>query len=66
MKFPHRRSVFERKTIEEMCRPNLSPVVEERTFRDEETGAEIDVTRHQDNTITVVAERFDLTDVEKP
>ncbi len=65
MKFPHRRSVFERKMIEEMCRPNLSPVVEERTFRDEETGAEIDVTTYQDNTIHDVKERFEITKVKK-
>jgi len=50
--------VYATDVIHRSLRPNPSPVVDTRTFRDEETGSELDITIHEDGSLTVIAERL--------
>lgn len=50
--------VFGDDVIAKSLEPNASPVVSEHTVRDPDTGSEVDVTMHEDGSVTVVAERI--------
>ena len=47
--------------IEHMYSPNLSPVVDRIERQDPETGLVIVMTRHADNTFTIVDERYEAS-----